>query len=38
MINTGLFTQSLDGADPASRVFAFGAMLALAWPGGSPWH
>ena len=35
MLNTGLFTQSLDGADPASPVFGFGAILVLGWPGGS---
>ena len=27
--------QHLDGADPASPVFGFGAILALGWPGGS---
>jgi len=30
MISTGLFTQSLDGADPASQVFGFSAILLLA--------
>ena len=27
--------QQLDGADPASPAFGFGAILALGWPGGS---
>jgi len=27
--------QQLDGADPASQVFGFSAILALGWPGGS---
>ena len=30
MINTRLLTQSLDGADPASQAFGFGAILVLA--------
>ena len=27
--------NQLDGADPASRVFGFGAILGFGWPGGS---